>query len=115
MFEFERELIAREFEKIAKKIRKNECELNTDQRRAVFNLIVHEPISKTEAFHLLGISRSQFDTLVNNGKLPKGKKRYGFNELCWYKDEIYDYKIRKEQEKETDKVWKEQNLQVDLK
>lgn len=105
MLEFERNLIADIFDRIAKKIRKDECELSTDQRRAVLNLIVHEPISKTEAYHLLGISRSQFDTLINNGILPRGKKRFGFNELCWYKDEIYDYKIKKEQEKETDKIW----------
>lgn len=114
MLEFERNLIADIFDRIAKKIRKDECELSTDQRRAVLNLIVHEPISKTEAYHLLGISRSQFDTLINNGILPRGKKRFGFNELCWYKDEIYDYKIKKEQEKGTDKIWLKDS-QADLK
>jgi hypothetical protein len=25
---------------------------------------------------------------VRAGRLPKGKKRRGFKELCWYKDEL---------------------------
>jgi len=37
----------------------------------------------------LNISRSTFDKLVKEGKLPKGKKRMGFKELSWKKEELW--------------------------
>ena len=36
----------------------------------------------------LNMSRSKFDTLVKEGKLPKGRKEGGFKELKWYVDEL---------------------------
>ena len=47
-------------------------------------------MSKDVACSYLNISRSKFDSLVAEGKLPKGKKRRGFKELVFYKDEISD-------------------------
>ena len=40
-------------------------------------------ISKYQAYTYLNISRATFDRLVNEGKLPKGKKVAGFKELMW--------------------------------
>jgi len=45
-------------------------------------------LSKDEACSYLNLSRSRFDDLVREGKIPKGKKRQGFKELIWYKDEL---------------------------
>jgi predicted DNA-binding transcriptional regulator AlpA len=42
---------------------------------------------------MLGISRSKFDALIKEGKLPKGRKRRGFKELIWYKDELISSKV----------------------
>lgn len=41
------------------------------------------PISKYQACKILNISRSKFDTLVSQGKIPKGRKQQGFKELFW--------------------------------
>jgi len=46
------------------------------------------PMSKYQAYTYLGISRAQFDNLVREGKLPRGKKVPGFKELRWYKKDL---------------------------
>lgn len=48
-----------------------------------------EFLSKAQACDYLNISRSTFDKLVKEGKLPKGKKRMGFKELSWKKEELW--------------------------
>lgn len=48
-----------------------------------------EFLSKAQACDYLNISRSTFDKLVKEGKLPKGKKRLGFKELSWKKEELW--------------------------
>lgn len=48
-----------------------------------------EFLSKAQACDYLNISRSTFDKLVKEGKLPKGKKRLGFKELSWRKEELW--------------------------
>lgn len=45
-------------------------------------------ISKYQAYTYLGISRSKFDGLVREGKLPKGQKVSGFKELRWRKKDL---------------------------
>lgn len=45
-------------------------------------------LSKASACRHLGISRATFDNYVSTGKLPKGKKDVGFNELSWSKKEL---------------------------
>lgn len=46
------------------------------------------PMSKYQAYTYLNISRAQFDNLVREGKIPKGKKVPGFKELRWYKKDL---------------------------
>lgn len=73
---------------IADKIDSGTCELDEEQAMNIMATIGHEPLSKDAACSYLNISRSKFDSLVADGKLPKGKKRRGFKELCWFKDEL---------------------------
>lgn len=47
-----------------------------------------EPMSKYQAHTYLEMSRSKFDALVAEGKLPQGQKQSGFKELFWYKKEL---------------------------
>lgn len=47
-----------------------------------------KPLSKYQAYTYLNISRAQFDRYVRDGKIPKGKKEIGFNELRWYKKDL---------------------------
>lgn len=46
------------------------------------------PMSKYQAFTYLNISRAKFDSLVREGKIPRGRKVPGFKELCWYKKDL---------------------------
>ena len=39
----------------------------------------------------LDVSRSTFDKLVKDGKLPKGQKKMGFKELSWTKEQLNQY------------------------
>ena len=73
---------------IADKIDGGTCELDEEQAMNIMATIGHEPLSKDAACSYLNISRSKFDSLVADGKLPKGKKRRGFKELVWFKDEL---------------------------
>ena len=53
-----------------------------------------ERLSKYKACEYLNVSRATFDNYVREGKLPKGKKVAGFNELSWTKKELDEYKKR---------------------
>lgn len=48
----------------------------------------NQRMSKYEACKYLHISRSTFDRMVAEGKLPKGEKRAGFKELSWRKSDL---------------------------
>lgn len=34
-----------------------------------------------------------FDKMIKEGKIPKGKKRQGFKELSWTKEQLNNYKL----------------------
>lgn len=53
------------------------------------------PMSKYQAYTYLNMSRAKFDNLVREGKIPRGKKVAGFNELRWFKKDLI--KIKKKQ------------------
>lgn len=72
----------------ADKIDSGNCELNEEQAMDIMSVLGHEVLSKDEACSYLNLSRSRFDDLVREGKIPKGKKRRGFKELIFYKDEL---------------------------
>jgi predicted DNA-binding transcriptional regulator AlpA len=75
---------------IADKIDGGNCEIDEEQALHIMATIAHEPMSKATACSYLNISRSKFDSLVADGKLPKGRKRKGYKELVWFKDELSD-------------------------
>ena len=86
-----KKIISKLLRKIADKIDSNTCELTEEQAMEIMSAIGHEAISKDSACSYLNISRSKFDSLVAEGKLPSGKKRKGFKEKVWYKDELSYY------------------------
>ena len=47
--------------------------------------------SKVEAYQYLGVSRSTFDNYVQKGLIPEGKKKAGFNEKIWYKNDLDEF------------------------
>ena len=82
--------VSRILRQIADKIDGGNCEIDEEQALHIMSTIAHEPMSKDTACSYLNISRSKFDSLVAEGKLPKGKKRRGFKEKIWFKDELSD-------------------------
>ena len=72
----------------ADKLEARTCEINEEQVRDVISMLSHEPMSKEQACIYLNMSRSKFDQYVREGKLPKGRKRMGFTEKIWYRDQL---------------------------
>ena len=87
MFEFRR-MIVKYLREIADKIEVGTSEISESQAMDILRVVAHEAMSKEQACIYLNLSRSRFDDLVREGKLPKGKKRVGFKELVYYKDEL---------------------------
>jgi len=73
--------------------------INEEQMLKITELLTHRELSKEEAAIHLKMSTSRFNTLVNEGRMPKGRKKLGFKEKVWYKNEIDDCynKLKKKQ------------------
>ena len=93
MFSF-RQLVAKYMREVADKIEVGTSEISESEAIEILRIVAHESMSKEQACEYLNISRSRFDDLIREKKLPKGKKRVGFKELVFYKDEL-DVAIRK--------------------
>jgi len=81
-------LITKLLRETADKIDTGNCELSESEAMDIMSILAHKAMSKEDACIYLNLSRSRFDDLVREGKLPKGKKRRGFKELVWYQDEL---------------------------
>lgn len=83
--------LAKIFRDTADNLDAGNTELDEDQAINIAMMLTHKPLSKDQACTFLNISRSKFDSLVNQNKLPKGRKRRGFKELVWFQDELNNY------------------------
>lgn len=83
-----RKLVVKYLREVADKIDAGTCELTESEAMEILKVISHEPLSKEQACSFLNLSRSRFDDLVREGRIPRGKKRRGYKELAWYKDEL---------------------------
>ena len=81
-------LIVKLLRETADKIDAGNCEMSESEAMDIMRVLSHQVMSKEDACIYLNLSRSRFDDLVREGRLPKGRKRRGFKELCWFKDEI---------------------------
>lgn len=88
MSNFLKRVVTKLLRETADKIDSGNCELNEEQAMDIMSVLGHEVLSKDEACSYLNLSRSRFDDLVREGKIPRGRKRRGFKELCFYKDEL---------------------------
>ena len=91
MFEL-RKLVVKLLRETADKLDCGNSELSSDQALAIVKTLTHEPLSKEQACRYLGLSRSKFDALVKDCRIPKGRKRVGLKELQWWKDELDECK-----------------------
>ncbi len=87
MFDF-RDLIVKYMREVADKIEVGISEISESEAIDILRIVAHEAMSKEQACTYLNLSRARFDDLVREKKLPKGKKRTGFKEKVWYKDEL---------------------------
>lgn len=87
-----KKLLVRLLRDTANKIEADTCELSESEAIEIMEVLSHTAMSKEQACIYLNISRSKFDDMVSKGLLPKGRKRTGFKELVWYKDELDKYK-----------------------
>ena len=83
-----KKLLSKELRKVADKIDAGTCEISPDEAMNIVNMLAHEPLSKEQSCTFLNVSRATFDLHVSLGNIPKGRKRTGFKELVWYKDEL---------------------------
>lgn len=83
-------LITKGLRDVADKIDAGTSELSEDEAIELLSIISHKVLSKEQAYTFVGLQISQFDNLIRQGKLPKGRKRRGFKELVWYEDELRD-------------------------
>ena len=81
-------LITKLLRETADKIDTGNCELTESEAMDIMSVLAHRVMSKEDACVYLNMSRSKFDELVRQRKLPKGMKRRGFKELVWYQDEL---------------------------
>lgn len=81
-------LVVRYLRDIADKIETGNSELSESEAMDIMRVIAHESFSKEQACRYLNVSRSRFDDLIREKKLPKGRKVSGFKELRWYRDEL---------------------------
>ena len=83
-----KKLLIKELRNAADKLEADTCELTQAEANDIINMLTHEAMSKEAACNYLNISRATFDLHVSLGNIPKGRKRIGFKELVWYKDEL---------------------------
>ena len=72
----------------ADKIESGNCEISESEAMDIMSVLGHQVMSKEDACIHLNLSRSRFDDLVREKRIPKGRKRRGFKELIWFKDEL---------------------------
>ena len=83
-----KELIIKYMRDVADKIEVGTSEISESQAMDILRIVAYETMSKEQACIYLNLSRSRFDDLVREKKIPEGKKRMGFKEKVWYKDEL---------------------------
>lgn len=83
-----KEIVVKLLHEYANKIENGTSNITIEECSNILSAIAHISLSKEEVCEYLNISRSRFDDLVREGKLPRGRKVKHKNNLVWYKDEI---------------------------
>lgn len=83
-----KEIVAKLLHEYADNIISGNTNITIEEAGNILAAVAHIAMSKEEVCEYLNISRSRFDDLVREGKLPRGRKVKHKNNLVWYKDEI---------------------------
>lgn len=84
-------LLIRELKMFLNKLENDNVECDNVEAMRIVETVAHEPMSKESALIHTGFSRAKFDDYCRRGLLPKGQKRQGWKELCWYRDELNSF------------------------
>ena len=76
--------------KVGNKFKAGTSEITEDEAIEILRTVAHEPISREQVCKEMNISNNRFYDLLTNKQIPAGRKRRGFKELTWYRDEIRD-------------------------
>jgi hypothetical protein len=87
MFSF-RQLVAKYMREVADKIEVGTSEISESEAIEILRIVAHESMSKAQACQYLNMQPNRFDEYVRANRLPKGRKKTGFKEKTWYKDEL---------------------------
>lgn len=71
-----------------KKIKKGNCALTQDEAMHILSIVTHEELSREQACDYMNMNSNKFADNITLGRIPKGRKKYGFKELRWYRDEL---------------------------
>lgn len=88
MKKYLKNLLLRELKSIVEKIENGTCVISEEEAVEFLDTITHIGISRDDAMKELNVSKSTFYLQTANGIIPKGRKRKGFTELVWFRDEI---------------------------
>lgn len=88
-------IIAKYLRETAEKFDNDTSEITEAEAIDILRVVAHEVLSKEQACQYLNLKRSQFDALIREKKISKGKKILGYKELRWYKDELDIYLYKK--------------------
>lgn len=80
--------VVKQLKEVASNIEQGKCELTEEEAIDIVSCIAHISVSKEQACNYLNVHKSRFGQLVQEGKVPKGRKQKGWKELKWYKDEL---------------------------
>lgn len=83
-----RNLVGTYLIEVGNKIKCGTSEISEAEAIDILRIVAHEVMSKEQACNYLNLSRSRFDDLVRERKIPKGRKVVGYKEKRWYKDEL---------------------------
>ena len=87
-----KKLVVKLLRDCADKLDVGNTEMSESEAMHIVSMLTHVPVSKEKACLYLNLSRSRFDDLVRSNELPKGRKRVGFKEKCWWLDELEECK-----------------------
>ena len=76
------QLVVRLLRDTANKLDSGNSEISESEAIDIAAMLTHQVMSKARACEYLNLSRSRFDDLVRENKLPKGRKSVGFKELA---------------------------------
>lgn len=87
MLDFKK-LAAKYLREVADKIDAGTTDISESDAIDIMSVVAHQAMSKEQACNFLNLSRSRFDDLIREKRIPKGRKRTGFKELVWFKNEL---------------------------